>query len=304
MMEMRKNFQSCKRFLIVTRGAVWLFVDASSVRIGLVIVNGRGTAVAVQQKTMAALSAVTESGSSHRLPAASSSARAFAHLTRLMGFRLPTDVHEWTGRAAIRLPMGVKRRERMDLIARRGVLFIHVPKNAGTSVATALYGRTLSHESIRYYQGMMPDLARDLPSFAILRDPVDRFLSAYGYARNGGSRDRMVAPGFRDRYMAFQLLDDALDHVERARSVYEVDHIFRPQAWYVTDKAGQPAVRHLLRIEDVAHLSDLMPELGPVPMPRLNEGRPHGLVPTDRQRARILAAYRRDVALFDHVAAG
>nr|WP_246375768.1 sulfotransferase family 2 domain-containing protein [Gluconacetobacter takamatsuzukensis] len=216
---------------------------------------------------------------------------------------MPTDIHEWTARAGIRLPMGVKRRARMALIARRGILFVHVPKNAGTSIATALYGRTLSHESIRYFQDVAPALARDLPSFAILREPVDRFLSAYSYARNGGTRDRMVAPGFRDRYMGFRSLDDALDHVEQARSVYGVDHIFRPQSWYVTDRAGRPAVRHLLRIEDVARLSTLMPELGSVSLPRLNEGRPHGLAPTPRQRARIQAIYRQDIALFTQASA-
>ncbi|WP_246376268.1 sulfotransferase family 2 domain-containing protein [Gluconacetobacter aggeris] len=259
--------------------------------------------MAAHQKTMSPLPAVKESSAFDRAPVVSSSARAFAHVTRLMGFRLPTDIHEWTARAGIRLPMGVKRRERMALIARRGVLFVHVPKNAGTSIATALYGRALSHESIRYFQGVVPDLVRDLPSFAILRDPVERFLSAYSYARNGGTRDRMVAPAFRDRYMGFQSLDDALDHVEQARSVYGMDHIFRPQSWYVTGRAGKPAVRHLLRIQDVAHLSDLMPELGPIRLPRLNEGRPHSLVPTDRQRARIQAIYRQDIALFGRLEA-
>ncbi|MFW7268226.1 sulfotransferase family 2 domain-containing protein [Gluconacetobacter sp. Hr-1-5] len=253
--------------------------------------------MAAPQKTIVPLQAVMENPAS-----ASWSAQVFARLTRLAGFRLPTDIHEWTARAGIRLPMGRRRRERMALVARRGILFIHVPKNAGTSIATALYGRTLSHQSIRYYQDVAPELARDLPSFAILRDPVDRFLSAYSYARNGGTRDRTVAPEFRDLYMGFRSLDDALDHVEQARSIYGMDHIFRPQSWYVADRAGRPAVRHLLRIDDMAHLSDLMPELGPVRLPRLNEGRPHGLVPTERQRARILAAYQQDVALFDGIA--
>ena len=250
------------------------------------------------QKTIMPLQAIMESP-----PSASLSAQAFACLTRFMGFRLPTDIHEWMARRGIPLPMGGKRRERMALVARRGVLFIHVPKNAGTSIATALYGRTLTHQSMRYYQDVVPDLARDLPSFAILRDPVQRFLSAYSYARDGGTRDRTVAPGFRDLYMGFRSLDDALDHVEQARSIYAMDHIFRPQSWYVTDRAGRQAVRHLLRIEDVAHLPDLMPELGPVRLPRLNEGRPHGLVPTARQRARILAAYHQDIALFDGIVA-
>ncbi|CAP55152.1 sulfotransferase family protein [Gluconacetobacter diazotrophicus] len=211
----------------------------------------------------------------------------FGHVTRLMGFRLQTDLHEWASEIGVRLPLGTKRQERIDVIARRGILFIHVPKNAGTSVATALYGRALSHESMRLFLDVAPRLARTLPSVAILRDPVERFASAYRYARDGGSRHRNVAPPFRDRYMRFGSVDDALDHLEQARSLYHIDHIFRPQSWYITD------------LRDISHLPDRVPELRTLRLPHLNESRSYPLTLTDRQQERIRAFYRADFALFD-----
>jgi Sulfotransferase family len=225
----------------------------------------------------------------------------FAHVTRLMGFHMSPDLHEWASEIGIGLPLGARRRERMELIARRGILFVHVPKNAGTSIATALYGRTLSHETMRFYLDAVPHLAMTLPSIAILRDPVERFVSAYRYARAGGGRHRSVARPFRDRYMAFGSVDDALDHLEQARSLYDIDHIFRPQSWYVTNKAGRPAVRHLIDLRDIAHLPDRVPELRNLRLPHLNASRPFPLTLTDRQQARILAFYHADFALFDHI---
>ncbi|ACI51681.1 conserved hypothetical protein [Gluconacetobacter diazotrophicus PA1 5] len=205
-----------------------------------------------------------------------------------IGNRRPqTDLHEWASEIGVRLPLGTKRQERIDVIARRGILFIHVPKNAGTSVATALYGRALSHESMRLFLDVAPRLARTLPSVAILRDPVERFASAYRYARDGGSRHRNVAPPFRDRYMRFGSVDDALDHLEQARSLYHIDHIFRPQSWYITD------------LRDISHLPDRVPELRTLRLPHLNESRSYPLTLTDRQQERIRAFYRADFALFD-----
>lgn len=250
-----------------------------------------------QKSVLAARDAYTP----RRTPDAVPPKTLFERLTRLLGFHLPPDLHEWTSEIGLTLPLGTKRHERMALIAQRGVLFVHVPKNAGTSIATALYGRTLSHESMRYYLDVVPHLAHTLPSVAILRDPVERFISAYRYARDGGSRHRSVVPAFRDRYMAFRSVDDALDHIEQARSVYQMDHIFRPQSWYVTDKSGQPAVRYLVHLRDIGRLPDLVPELSTLRLPHLNESRSYALNLTGRQLARIEAFYHRDFALFDHL---
>jgi hypothetical protein len=64
------------------------------------------------------------------------------HLARLFGVRKVADIHEKLADFGLAVPLGAKARRRLELIDRTGILFIHVPKNAGTSISSALYGRT------------------------------------------------------------------------------------------------------------------------------------------------------------------
>ena len=64
------------------------------------------------------------------------------------------------------------------------ILFIHIPKNAGTAVSKALGFESTSHikaSEIKEEFGI--NIFEDKCSFAIVRNPVDRFLSLYNYAR-------------------------------------------------------------------------------------------------------------------------
>ena len=64
-----------------------------------------------------------------------------------------------------------------------GVLFVHVPKTGGTSVARALYGTEGGgHRTVREVRAALGRQRADaLFSFAVVRDPVGRAASAYRY---------------------------------------------------------------------------------------------------------------------------
>ncbi|MCW4592210.1 sulfotransferase family protein [Gluconacetobacter entanii] len=235
----------------------------------------------------------------HRVSQSALPQTLFHSLTRRMGFQLPSDFHEWAADHGLYIPHGRKRRARMQLIAQRGVLFIHVPKNAGTSIATALYGRPMLHETMHFFATTAPAALRRLPSVAIMRDPVARFVSSYCYARAGGGRHRQVVDTFRERYMNFRSVDDALDHVENARSVYDMDHIFRPQSWYVNDRSDRLLVDHLVPMQAVTNLHRILPAFRDVPIRHLNESTSQDVALTARQTARIHALYRQDAVLYD-----
>lgn len=219
-------------------------------------------------------------------------------LQPVLRVRMSSDVHERLAELHVPYPPGPKRQRRLEQVRRTGVLFIHIPKNAGTSLTRALYGMDVGHETIRYFRRRMPQLA-GLPSFAILRDPVRRFLSAYHYARAGGSDLRHVARGFRDTYMRLGGIDEALDHIERARWPYGTDHIFRPQAWYVTDRHGRVAVDHLFRLEDMQRVQDFVSRYTATPVGHANAGSAKDDAPALRpdQVARIRQIYHMDYAL-------
>ena len=67
-------------------------------------------------------------------------------------------------------------------------MFIHVPKNGGTSVKRALYKSDPGHASLRYYRLFFPSYLARAETFAIIREPTERFLSGYDFLMNGGGR--------------------------------------------------------------------------------------------------------------------
>lgn len=216
--------------------------------------------------------------------------------------RLVSDVPERLCQLRMRPLVDGKRRRMIEAIRERGVLFIHVPKNAGTSICHELYGLQVKHSTLAYYEALAPDLL-DLPSFAIMRDPVDRFLSAFHYARAGGTRDRLVAPAFRGRYMRFSGVDDALEHMARSRSIFEVDHMFRPQHWYLTDREGRIAIDHLVPYGELCRINELPISCRLDAVPRLNAGKRSTVALKVYQESFIRDFYRHDYEVLEMAAA-
>lgn len=134
-----------------------------------------------------------------------------------------------------------------------GIVFIHVPKNAGTTISTQLYGGHIGHRAARFYRACDPAFFASHPSFAISRDPVSRFRSAFHYARAGGSPDvpasdavRRFAQGFDSALECARVIAD-LGPERRDR----LDPVFRSQMHYVGDGAGQVLVDRVFRLEDL-----------------------------------------------------
>jgi Sulfotransferase family len=225
-------------------------------------------------------------------------------MRRATGLKLVSDLHERPTFPGFYPPVDPTLRRRLRLIGDAGVLFIHIPKNAGTSVSKILYGEPMYHPTIRYYQRVARELVSRVPSFAIWRHPVERFVSAYCYARTGGTPGSPVSRSFRDRYAAFGSLDDALDHVEACPSLYDVDHIFRPQFWYVADMAGRIAVNNICMIEDLDRAVARASLPGLREIARLNRSRAMEIDPSAAQVRRLQRLYPIDFAIHDALRSG
>lgn len=164
------------------------------------------------------------------------------------------------------------------------------------AVCQAVYGAPVQHATIRYYQTVAPQLVAAVPTFAVVRDPISRFLSALAYAQSGGSGAFVVSEPFRSTYAAFQAVDAVLDHLEAANWPYGVDHIFRPQSWYVTDARGVLAIDHLIPLNALgAALKALAPEAPALARVNLSSSPKPTL--TSRQAWRVRYLYASDLAL-------
>ncbi len=209
---------------------------------------------------------------------------------------LVSDVPERMCQLPMPTIIDAKRKRMIDAIRQRGVLFIHVPKNAGTSICEGLYGLQTKHSSVAYYARVAPDLL-DLPSFALVRDPVERFVSAFRYACAGGTGDRLVAPAFRKRSSGFEGVDCAIEHLKRARNIFDIDHIFRPQSWYAILADGAIAVDHLIPYARIDAVTTLPFLAGSLDIPRLNAGKRSPIRLTEAQEAFIQEFYCEDYGL-------
>lgn len=81
------------------------------------------------------------------------------------------------------------------------IIFIHIPKTAGNSVVNYLFDSTVGpgHYSASYYKNRSINNFNNFFKFAVIRNPWDRFVSAFFYLKQGGlAPDDLI---FREKYL-------------------------------------------------------------------------------------------------------
>ena len=188
-------------------------------------------------------------------------------------------------------------------VVEAGVVFVHVPKTGGTSVARALYGTAGGgHRTVRDYRAELGDAFVDRAFvFAVVRDPVERLASAFRYLQAGGG-NRLDA-AFRDRVLGpYPELDAFVRGWLRPETVREQVH-FRPQAEFVVGADGalgvDLVVRHERLAEGYAAVRRRTGRGGP--LPHLNAGPPRPAPALGAEaRTRVRELYRDDFDLFGY----
>lgn len=135
-----------------------------------------------------------------------------------------------------------------------GLIFIHVPKNGGTSINNALYGRFMGHFRVRDIERLRPDLLHTLPSMAVTRNPWARAYSAYTFARRGAAMTDGAQINDAQRYTRpeFESFERFVLEWLPARDLTREDYVFRPQTHFILNSQRDVAVAHLGRIENPA----------------------------------------------------
>jgi len=187
----------------------------------------------------------------------------------------------------------------------RDLIFVHVPRVAGTSIVRSLYGEgCIRHHSMRYFRALDPAFAAAADSFALLRDPFDRFTSAFAFVRAGGTPTCRLSEVFVRQTAHVATVDDYLSFLEE-RGPLDLDFVMRPQSWFVCDlRTGALLVKNLfLYREDDAALAAYLAPHGVGALPWLNRSARSHLMLTMRQRRRVERLYADDFALIGRVRA-
>jgi len=186
------------------------------------------------------------------------------------------------------------------------VMFIHVPKAAGTSVSHALYGRSLGHFKAREIRQWCPDLFESCYKFAFVRNPWDRAVSAYQFALKG----RTETAGMRHKKLyqgaAFRSFEAYVYEWLSAQNLTTLDNVFQPQYLFVTDDQQSLLVDYLGRVEQFADGMNHVSGVTGITMPVLDlnrvtdKGRYVDFYPDDRLINAVGDLYQQDVTLFGY----
>jgi hypothetical protein len=231
------------------------------------------------------------------------------HLEAIARFIFSTDVHtdvyeRISYSPKIYRPLrSLMRRKVIADIAGGRPIFIHVPKNGGTSIKRSLYGEDPGHLTTRFYAFSAPELLERSDSFAIIRDPVDRFMSAFDFMIRGGGKDaRIQAPVMR-RLAHVRTLDDYLDYLESLQGDwFRSANTARPQWWYLSDLEGRIRIKNLYVLG--AHdrgVSDFLGRHGYSSATHLNKTDRFTFEVNDLQKCRIRRLYHIDVSIYDRL---
>lgn len=143
------------------------------------------------------------------------------------------------------------KREQLDLSENRArnVLFVHVPKCAGTSIAQQV-PIAHGHRSAQFFKWRDPELFEKAFKFGFVRNPYDRLVSAFHYLR---SEKTSVRDGEFGKRTVGQYADfpDFLQAIKssgaRARIAGWVH--FLPQTYYLCDRSNNILVDFVGRTE-------------------------------------------------------
>lgn len=139
-------------------------------------------------------------------------------------------------------------------------LFIHIPKNAGTSISKVLYGRNLPHFTMEFYQKISPDIVNSVESFSVIRNPVDRFLSACNFILSGKTDVMLVDRWTMSKFRSCFTPKDFLDRLSRDPDLVGTCLPFSKQSSYI-NVDGKMAVDFLFSLKPEKY-NDLETYLG------------------------------------------
>jgi hypothetical protein len=184
-------------------------------------------------------------------------------------------------------------------------IFVHVPKTAGTSIERYLCmsNRIIvgGHTSAMAYQAKYPHYFSEYFTFAIVRDPIMRFRSAYRYLR------QQPVNSVHSNHIIHSLpsIDAFIEHLlEHPYLLKKIVHIL-PQHEFVCDEDGRILVNSVFKYERLADAwICICQRIGIpwTPLARVNASPITGTKDaiSTTMTAELLKLYMRDYEIFDY----
>jgi hypothetical protein len=188
-------------------------------------------------------------------------------------------------------------------------IFVHIPKAAGTSIKKLFDMPGRGHVAWHYYAICYPELWEQYTSFTVVRNPWDRAVSAYHFAKMKDSywhNARLLPPDYQ--FLSNKSFEECLStlHEDRDRLIGEAWH--SQSSWVAAPRllGGELMVDRVLRFETLDHdFAELCRELGAQAenLPRLNPSNrslDYRQYYNDRSRKLVELIYQADIEAFGY----
>ena len=148
----------------------------------------------------------------------------------------------------------------MTINHEKKLIFIHIPKNAGTSIIKAMGVENLyMDKTIEEYKEHYGDYWNEYKKFTVVREPIDRFISAYKFARmdESGWFSATGEEGL-EKHHHYELCNE-MNINEYISYLYKNPEKFNrwisPQTFIVSNENGEREIDYYVRYENL--LEDL-----------------------------------------------
>ena len=141
------------------------------------------------------------------------------------------------------------------------VIFIHIPKAAGTSLSYWIYGKKIGHISYNEFKSTYPNEIRKYKVITFVRNPVDRLFSAYNFLKQGGTKSVSVNKKI-SQLAKKHSFSEFVKKLAEEPSFIELDITLRPQISFLMDENSNLNIDFIGKVEnfdnDIVDLSNLL----------------------------------------------
>lgn len=142
-----------------------------------------------------------------------------------------------------------------EIFDKHGFIFIHVPKTGGLSVLQSILNQDFRVGHKRAIQFLKHDQKRfeSYFKFAFVRNPYDRFVSAYSYLYKGGAgyEDEDFARRHIRPYKDFETFTYSLENPKFVKKILRWRH-FKPQHHFLCDNSNKLLIDFVGKYETMA----------------------------------------------------
>ncbi len=133
-------------------------------------------------------------------------------------------------------------------------IYVHIPKTGGNGLCKSLFNvKSQSHRRLVDYFEYSPKKFREYYKFTVVRNPYDRFISAFYYLKSGGIGEMDVAV-FKERLSEINNVDEFVDQLNNDSvlrfNTFNYIH-FKTQSYFLEGTIKAKSLDHIGKQEDM-----------------------------------------------------